>query len=432
MRVRSAMSFLSPLPPQPALLCGLLLVAPACSAELGDADDMLGGTPIGEPDGGAGPSLPDFAPSHIGAESFELGTGPLLLDRPGQVIVIDTDGLGIITSDGAPLMADGVAFTVVEQGSGVPEIAVLAAARLEITATTQIEVIGGRALAMAIAGEVRLAGEIVATGGRGAIAAAGPGGFPGGDGAAPDGSGPGGGAYGGDDPPGDDTSNDVGGGGGGHGRSGGQGGDRANSLVDGGVAPGGAGGSAYDDEQQYLIGGSGGGRGGGLGGVGGGGGGAVQISAAVAIAIDPGSIINVGGGGGRSNGGDDGGGGGGAGGMIVIEAPVVTIDQGVLAGNGGGGGSGSNVLNPGRDGATGLAASEPAGGGLQTGEGMAGGDGGAAGAADGQPGGDSAGIDGTDDNGGGGGGGVGRIVVRASSLSQASAVISPDFERGEP
>lgn len=362
-------------------------------------------------DNDAGGNL-GFVPSNIRPELVLAGTDPIMLTGLGGIVEINTDNGTIQLPDGTDVRPAGVVFNP-EQQTGGPDLCVFSATDLLIGADTEVRVSGTPALVWALSGDATIEGTILATGGRGTVHAAGPGGFTGGRDAILNGDGPGGA------PIAIAEDIDIGGGGASHVAIGGKGGDRV-------AVPGGAAGPVYGTPTLTpLVGGSGGAKGGGDGGgPGGGGGGAVQITALGNIVITNGGI-NCGGGGGASSSNDDGGGGGGSGGSILLEASNITLNDTRLASNGGGGAAGAlDANNPGIVGQPGGLSDIPALGGAAGGEGTAGGNGGAGDSAAGAP-----GIDGDGganaDNSGGGGGAAGRIFIRAENLTPGDSILSP-------
>ncbi len=339
------------------------------------------------------------------------GTDPLVLLPQHSPVIIDTDDGSILSLGLLDLGTDGIVYSRLPQGAGLPDLGVFAASEIRVSEGVEVRVVGSAALVLVSATTIRISGTIDATGG---IELAGPGGFNGGVPNAANGLGPGGG-------PGEAGGTDLGGAGAGHLATGGKGGDRQD-------VPGPAGGSPYGVAGlEPLIGGSGGGFGGGNGGGadggrGGGGGGAVQMSAVEAIRIDASGVINVGGGAGEGGDDNDCGGGAGSGGAILLEAPSIRL-EGVLAANGGSGGAGADDNDRGSPGLNGPAAQTAAPGGTGIGEGGNGGTGGASGNPAGGPGEDA------DlaivDHGGGGGGAAGRIRLRADALAELSPIVTP-------
>ncbi|CAN5874725.1 hypothetical protein BH11MYX3_BH11MYX3_07470 [soil metagenome] len=325
-------------------------------------------------------------PSHVPEAEPLTGMGDLVLGTT----VIDTTAL---TIDGAvPL--HGTMIAIAQDGGG-PELAVLHADRITVTAGAVVHVVGSRGLVM-FATTIEIAGTVDA----------GAAGTRPGPGASPNAA-----------LPGMHVASDVcdtGGGGGGHGTTGGHGGDSQSCVV-----VGSAGGAATgDDSLAIRIGGGGCGAAVSFGcgnPAGGGGGGALQLSAIERVNLHGGGVLRVGGGGGSGgpecgDGDAGGGGGGGAGGALFIEAPDVTID-GLLFAHGGGGGAGGNgliengVIGAGGAGADGTT-QEPAVGGAPP----------APNAGFGGPGGTEGQLPGAgaaaEHNAGGGGGAIGRIVIR--------------------
>jgi hypothetical protein len=213
------------------------------------------------------------------------------------------------------------------------------------------------------------------------------------------------------------TPGSAGGGGGGGGGAGGVASGAFGQPAASG--PGGAAGGVFS--LLTVRGGCAGGGGGADGGAGGAGGGALYLAARGMIRVD--GVINVGGGGGAAGVvAGSGGGGGGSGGQIGIEAPVVELSSVTrLAANGGGGGGGASSLGTaGTAGQPANIAGTPAIGG--PGGGADGGPGGSGGADAIAPA-TSPGIAGG--GGGGGGGARGRILIRAETLTNNAALISP-------
>ncbi len=336
-------------------------------------------------------------PTHVPGTVTLGGTGALVLGTS----LLDTTAL---TIDGGP-PTFGQLVAVPQLGGG-PELALLQADHVTITAGTTLTVVGGRGLVI-LARTVEIAGRIDASGGPGRP---GPGAIAGT-------------AEGGQHEPGDVC--DSGGGGGGHASAGARGGDVPGCLPQrlGGAAGG-------DDALTILLGGSSGGAAVssacGVPG-GGGGGGALQLSASEQIMIGAAGEVLAGGGGGTGgpecgDGDAGGGGGGGAGGAIFFEAPNVSVDGLVIA-NGGGGGAGGNgltmngAIGVGGNGATGTTRTAAVGGVPPATNAGNGGTGGTE---------TQAPSDGAsaNNNAGGGGGSVGRIVI-AGVVVELRGVVSP-------
>jgi hypothetical protein len=339
-------------------------------------------------------------------------------------------GATILRPPGQPgSVVNGIYWSALQPGGGYPGVSVFGMASLLVPQGRSLLVIGSHALAIYTAGDVTIAGSMVAAAdgpnpGPGGVA----GGANNGQAGAPcfSGAGKGGGQSG-------IANNEIegGGGGGGRGAAGGTGGSAANSMY---TAPGGAAGDATGSDTLWpLLGGCGGGAGGGPdswypsgnGGYGGGGGGAIQIVANGTITVS--DVITAPGGGGEGGHYGAGGGGGGAGGAILLEAITVTITiTGVLAANGGGGGAGgaSKAAANATNGSDGQPSGQSAPGGVfNSPYGAAGGSGGALAAA--------AGSGDTAPNGGGGGGGPGKVRLNAQQSSTAG-IISPAPIRGAP
>jgi hypothetical protein len=332
------------------------------------------------------------------------------------------DGSVVIRPAGQPgNVVNGIYWSTVIQGAGLPEISVFGLASLDVPSGVAATILGSRAFALYATGNVTIQGKLSApaSGQQG-----GPGGFAGGlkNGAAGQicfgGQGRGGlqgGSAG--------NQAEAGGGGGGRGAAGGKGGDSTFTPY----PPGGAGGSAVGAASLVpLFGGCGGGAGGGPdtysppgdGGYGGGGGGAIQLAASGEIVV--GGVITAPGAGGEGGHYGAAGGGGGSGGAILLEAAKITV-SGLLAANGGGGGSGSGAVTfqNAPNGSDGLASSTRAPGGASVAYwGGGGGQGGALLPQSGAAGQENA-------NGGGGGGAAGSIRFNAPSITAAPGTASP-------
>lgn len=185
---------------------------------------------------------------------------------------------------------------------------------------------------------------------------------------------------------------------------------------------GGARGSASgNDTLTPLRGGCPGGKGGGGGGgQGGQGGGAVQLTAALNIAIS-GTVTANGRGAGGGSRGSHGGGGGGSGGGLLLESVTVTSSGRVTA-NGGGGGEGGDAASAGAAGEDGKDSTSAAGGGWSGA--FCSGDGGGGGVRSVVPATGGNGWCWRSGGGGGGGGSVGRIRVNATTCA-FSGTVSP-------
>lgn len=354
--------------------------------------------------------LADFTPSNFPAARLTAGAGVLKIKAADGLVLLNSD-TGSVTRqlDGVDLRPAGAAFLVVSQGAGAPPLGLLSVGSVEIDSGADLRVVGGGAMALAVAGAVTIGGHLDGRGGFGVPETPGPGGYAGGKSGGPAGGGGCGGLS-------VEALGDIGGGGAGHGAVGGAGGARSSTA---GGAGGGVCGSAA---LSPLVGGSGGGAGGGglTRGHGGGGGGALQISARGAIDVLPSGVINAGGGGGGGGGNDDGGGGGGAGGAVLLEGLRINIAGAVVV-NGGGGGAGANMAVMGASGQQGGPSSNRPAGGPGAGEGGAGGQGGAGTTPVGDAGQSVNGVSGSDNAGGGGGGG-GRVRLRAQTIAKPGTI----------
>jgi hypothetical protein len=337
--------------------------------------------------------------------TFETDTGEV---RVGTTVLRSAGGHGQVKN--------GIYWDTSTQAGGYPEVGVFGLKSLEVAAGANASVVGDRAFALYVAGDVQIAGTLAAPV-NGSVPGAG--GLAGGDQNNAAGVPCFGGEGGGGEHLALSSSSDSGGGGGGRIAAGGKGGNSTNAPY----AQGGAGGVATGSPTlSPLFGGCGGGAGGAGGsgdaGPGGGGGGAIQIAANGMITVA--GVISAPGAGGRGGRYGAGGGGGGSGGAVLLEAHGIAI-AGFVAANGGGGGAGSAEqsipsANHGEDGlpstqnAAGAAPNSPYGG--------AGGMGGALSpqtGAQGQ----------TDINGGGGGGAAGRIRLNTKTPPAVSGGVSP-------
>ncbi|MCK5798273.1 MAG: hypothetical protein KAI47_13870 [Deltaproteobacteria bacterium] len=340
-------------------------------------------------DGPGGAPAHCYHPSNIPLTFADLQAPVANTALPSNETIVLDSSTGAITRGGTlRVMRDpgggvkqGIGFYIVKQPSLVggvppPELAVFVVGDLTVPATTTVRVTGPRAVVIVSQGTATLAGRIDLPA-DGSLAGAG--GYAGGT---PDSDGQGAGSDGQGPCPGlkGDVAFDIhiptnnsiepgcstGAGGGGFGATGGKGGPSTysthgtynNVTLKWAQTPalGGQGGGICGNATLIpLVGGSGGGGGrklysdnpAGWQGTsqpspGGAGGGAIQIVAAMSIALKPGAIINVGGGGGPSPIHYGGGSGGGSGGAILLEAPIVSVATGaILAANGGGGGAGT-------------------------------------------------------------------------------------------
>lgn len=371
----------------------------ASTADVGVDAAVIADAEAGSPDAGL-----VFAPSHVGATSYDVTAPDFAVSFPVPV-EIDTTALTIKVGKDAAASSP----RLVASGS----IAVWSVGALAVDDRLTIK--GSRPLAIVAMRDVSIDALVTA---------AAKGIQPGAGGAGPA-TGPSSGAAGASS-----GSNYSGGGGAGHAQIGGAGGEK------GGQA-GGAGGALSNAGGVLLLGGSGGGYGGGFvsastcngAAIGGAGGGALQISSAGKITIGTTGAIAVGGGGGRGGCRDSGsnqitgGGGGGAGGLVYLEAIGEIRVLGLIDARGGGGGEGGSSNGTGR------AGGEPNLGAPQSpasgGSGGNGGNGGGGGVASAVP-----GAGATGDSAGGGGGGAGRVVFRtrgsAPSVSGDIAAVRED------
>jgi hypothetical protein len=255
-----------------------------------------------------------YAPSNVDTGAFDPAAVPDVVLDCGTV-TIDTSSLSASGWCGSPAPA----LVVQAQDSG-PELLVVSLKSLVVAAGTTLRATGARPLALAVFGDVDVAGSIDvgasgATGGAGnhwnCFSSLGVNGT------------------------GTSTLGGGGGGGGAFRASGGRGGNGSFGQGGiGGVARGG-------DLLSPLIPGCNGGWGGGCGANPGGGGGALQIAATGRIDVT-GSLLSRGGDGVDGCGTDGGASGGGSGGAILLEAHQVFISGGTLLASGGSGGRGAN------------------------------------------------------------------------------------------
>ncbi|MBW2262228.1 MAG: hypothetical protein JRG91_09670 [Deltaproteobacteria bacterium] len=214
---------------------------------------------------------------------------------------------------------------------------------------------------------------------------------------------------------------DGGGGGGAFGGAGGTGGGNETSLQ-------GVGGTTYGTAELIpLLAGSGGGQGAGGGSHWGGrSGGALMLVSGDTLTIT--GWVDASGCGGVGAGSNEGGGGGGSGGGIILESPALVI-TGEVTVNGGGGGSGGGGGDDGEDGHVGEDTAA-AGGTATSGYACDAGDGNGGGGADGS---DAPGCDYDTDgfyNAGGGGAGSGIIRLNGTARVLTDALLSPDLSSG--
>jgi len=340
------------------------------------------------------PFMPaNFVPSQIPDGGYGA---PVVFDAGCDAVFDSTDGgfTGWCGQEPVPV--------TVSQISG-PELVVLPLQGLTLEAGSRLKLVGSRPVAIAVTGDARISGQLLASSGAGLVGAGA--------------NWPGCGTSVGENGRVDAGTNVRGGGGGG--------GTYATRGSDGaGVAMnlGGRAGALNPSPASLrpLRGGCPGGAGGAVvpanGGPAGSGGGALQLSVSGLLHVE--GVISASGAGGLGGVTQySGGGGAGSGGAILLEASTVTLGDGsVLTCNGGGGGEGSGTGVPGRAGADGAVDSgTPAAGGAL---GTSGGGDGANGAALGvdagaitaarcepAPGGEGCGA---------GGGGLGRVRIQAA------------------
>jgi hypothetical protein len=362
---------------------------------------------LAAPDLGTPDLATSLALSHLPQHYLSDGTCDFSIDSATHVF--DTDQG---TLDSLPLPSACVFGTESQTGrNGSFLVGVLAVRSLTIRTGATLRITGSRTLAIVAGGSIQIDGTLD---GSANLDVPGPGGLSVGIGWGGQGTIAANGA-------------DSGGGGGGYGSSGAR---AADASSGGAIANGGEGGGTYNNATltQSVEAGSAGGAGStsiatSPCGLGGGGGGAIQLSAGGSLQMgSSGKVLANGGGGlgGCLDNGAYGGGGGGSGGALFLESPTLTImNTAVLAANGGGGGAGADgtVGQRGNDGDNGKPSTSVASGGAGVGSGASGGNG----AADNTV----ARTGPIDTNGGGGGGGVGRIVLRAESISTTGSVISP-------
>jgi hypothetical protein len=337
----------------------------------------------------------------------------------GQIDVYEfTDGwthvLEIRPADRGLNPESCIGFTVVDQGTDLPELGVFSFQQLDVPANYVVTAYGSRPMVLLSEDAATIAGGVYAGCNWRDTETYG--------GAVRSDEGPGAGGAG-DSMSASTGFRDGGGGGGAFGGAGGTGGGYDTSIR-------GAGGATYGTPELIpLLAGSGGGQGGGDGDGrwGGRSGGAVMIASGDTLTIT--GWVDASGCGGRTASGNEGGGGGGSGGGIILESPALVITGGVSA-NGGGGGSGGR---DGENGEDGLVDSDTAaaGGTASTTYTMTcdGGDGNGGGGADGA---DAPTCDTSEDdyNAGGGGGGSGIIRLNGEARVLTDALLSPDPSSG--
>jgi hypothetical protein len=361
--------------------------------------------------------------SNIGMAVVDDGTGPLGPSMPGwasgtNYLQFDTDTGAILgaTSSGGSMYTiraagtgldstTGIAFSVVAQSGGAPDIGVFSVTTVDIPSTVEAWTTGDNAFALAATGAIGISGTFNCKGYfSGSTRYPGPGGA-----GASLGAGAGG-----------DGSE-------GSGLSDGGGGGAAFGGAGGGSGPGTLGGSpgtTYGGATLVpLWGGSGGGNGADNPGYGGPGGGACEFVSLTSITVASTGGVDAaghGGQGGRGTGTGGGGGGGGSGGGLLFESPIVAIN-GMVASNGGGGGSGAvSSYTSGADGERGLLDVTAAAGGVSSCNG------GAGNSSTTIAGGNNA-CETGDDDGGGGGGGAGRIRINGTTRTIGTGSLSPDI-----
>ncbi len=349
-----------------------------------------------------GPTNPEWA-TGTDYVQIDTDTGEIFgMTTSGTSYTLRPSGRGLDT-------ASGIAFDVLAQSGGAPDIGVFSVTTVDIPSGVDVWVTGDNAFALAATGAAVISGTLNCkayfTGG-GSSWYPGPGGFP-------SSSGPGAG----DDGTGSGSTYEDGGGGGAS--FGGVGGNSGPGTL------GGDGGSTYGSANLIpLWGGSGGGNGADAPGYGGPGGGACEIVSLVSITIASTGGVDAAGHGGEGGAARGGGGGGGAGGGLLLESPIITIN-GMVAANGGGGGSGAySPSTAGVDGERGILGITAAAGGVVTGSGESGcngGDGNSATTIDGA----NNVCETSDDDGGGGGAGAGRIRINAMTRTMAADTLSP-------
>ncbi|HVE82601.1 MAG TPA: hypothetical protein VND93_07125 [Myxococcales bacterium] len=367
---------------------------PACQGapECGSPPD--GGPDGGPPDAGGWP----YAPSNF---------SPSTLPRPGAALVIDCDaGYDTTSTTGWLCGAPVPAALPLSMLGGAPGV-LLPFGPLTVTDAGRLTVTGNRPLVLAVRGDARIDGPLLA----------------GADHALP---GPGGSRA---SCPGDGGPGTVGGGGGAGGGGGGysQGG-ASGGLAGSGTGTAGGGGAATGNVTLVpLLGGCSGGPGGesttGCLREGGAGGGGLQLSATGVLRVN--SAIAAPGGGGL--GGDwnnrCGGGGGGSGGALLLEALRVELGPWArLTANGGAGAEGAdNAPSSFQSGENGrIDGPYPARGGTSNNVAAAGGDGGTGSAAP------TGGASYTQSTGGGGGGGGGTGRIRLNAVQGCVLSGGPD------
>jgi hypothetical protein len=346
----------------------------------------------------------------VGCDGWLFAPANVSCEPPVGSLVISGGSAGLDTTSGMLKPAGVVVGAARLQASGAEAWVISVDA---LTITDVLTVTGSRPLILLVHGGASIAGTIDVS----AVATTpGPGGDRASCGASTGGPGT---VIGGEG---------AGGGGGGGGAPGSPG---CNPNI--GSGDGGAGGAAFAGPIMPLVGGCGGGRGGDPGAPGGAGapgsgGGAVQITARDVLTIA--GTITAAGGGGRggdptASSEDEGAGGGGSGGAILVQAPAVSV-PGRLCANGGSGGEGADAVSIGAHGTTGTCSATV---GATTANMLTfagdGGDGGHLGAPSGTPAISRGG------GGGGGGGAVGRIEVRANTVVDTPAVMSPMWLRSQ-
>ncbi|MFZ5470562.1 MAG: hypothetical protein ACOZIN_14090 [Myxococcota bacterium] len=356
-------------------------------------------------DGGCGPRAFSYAPSNFDPTAI-APSGPLAL--PACQATFDSDTATFINLSGAGCPSTAPAVMVVDAGVG--NIVVLAAQALTIESVSSLNLVGNRAVVLAVYGDAVISGALLANSAR-----------------LPLRRGAGTNRLCGAEPGENGTWNQSGGGGGGAGNrtAGGAGGSGTGSS-----SPGGAAGQARSALLPVpLRGGCAGGRGAANGGSfvqGGAGGGALQLSVAGKLTV-AGVVSSSAMGGNGSPGMGAAGGGGGSGGTVFLEANELVLSSSArITSNGGAGGGGAENGSAG-DGVDGTTNSDvPAVGGTGQGRGGSGGQGGA-GSSSPTNGADAASCGSCNAGGGGGGGAAGQIFLRSIAVdcTKAGALISP-------
>ena len=371
------------------------------------------------------PSNYDVKASYQQATAGLSVSGKATIDTTNGQIMVDSK---VVRQANKLGLHGGIYWERKSQGAGYPGLSIFVLKSLEVDKGALLTVTGADALAIYATGNIKVVGNMSASGsGLYAGAGGGAGGKSNGASGAACFTGHG---LGGNQAGQGNNQVEAGGGGGGRLVAGGKGGDSSYYAK----PKGGAGGLANGNKTLTpLYGGCGGGAGGGpdtagvaggAGGYGGGGGGAIQLSANGQVTIS-GRVV-TGGAGGEGGHGGGGGGGGGSGGAIMMEAISFT-HAGFLTANGGGGGSGSGSATYANsyDGESGRSDSNQASGAAA--HGPYGGAGGKGGALSPPSGGNGA----ANANGGGGGGAAGIVRINSHKAPVVSGVISPGHTSGK-